>query len=775
MNKLIPGLKRNWLLLLVFFFFSIAIAVFVSSYMKWSSEKILDEVSNQLTTLGKMKSMQISVWKQERLVDGQTIQTDHSFSQNIYTLLKNFNDLSVIRENQDRLRALLFDPNYSSAFLFNQSGERIMRVGEMNDQPGDMIPAAIQQTSISHEITISDLYRASDGSVKMDMLVPIFLSEQENKPAIAFVDFIISPDAYLYPLIQELPDEEQTTETLIVQKQDENVLFLNDLRFTKNAALNLRIPLTKNDVPAVMAINGKTGIVYGNDYRGEAVMAYIKSVDGTDWKIVAKMDKKEIYQPINRQDFSIIITTIVLFLSSTFLISFIWRKRTAQITQGLTDSEFRRKTLEKKYLALFNQANDAILLVQEDGKIIEVNDQAVHLYGYSRDEFLKLSVTDLRNEPLNGQISTDMERVKSGQTNYFETTHCKKNGEFFPVEVSSRYLVLEGKGVFQSLIRDVSERKKVEEDLLKSAEALNKAQRVANVGSWHFDRVNNKMTWSDEMYAILGIPKSDEGLNFDPLIKEFTLPDEYQRIKQITESAIQAKQVYSFDVRIKRRDGLEREIWVEAGELFFDDQHNIIAISGIVQDITDKMKIEKELRKNENLLQRIYDLLPVGMWITDEKGNMIRSNKMIKEIWGKDILVGMDGNDVFHGRRLPSRQEIAPDDWASVHTIKEGVTTIGEMVEIDAYDGKTKTILNYSTPIFDEAGKLEGSIILNLDISELKKAEEQLSAQLDELRRWNLATLGRENRIRELKTEINTLLEKLGEPPKYQSVKDEEN
>jgi len=70
---------------------------------------------------------------------------------------------------------------------------------------------------------------------------------------------------------------------------------------------------------------------------------------------------------------------------------------------------------------------------------------------------------------------------------------------------------------------------------------------------------------------------------------------------------------------------------------------------------------------------------------------------------------------------------------------------------------------------------LEGAIVLNLDISELKKAEEQLSAQLDELRRWNLATLGRETRIRELKMEINKLLIECGNPPKYQSVMDDEH
>ena len=775
MKKFVSGLKQNWLLLLVFVIFSTAITFFVSYYIRWSTEKILTEVSNQLTTLGRMKSTQISLWKQERIVDGQTLQTDHSFSQSISLLLNDLNNLSLIQENQARLKALLLDPNYSSIILYDKDGNRIMRVGDLEDEPTAATKVSIRETSLSHEIMISDLYRAVDGSVKMDMLVPIFPVGQENESPIAFVDFSISPNALLYPLIQDLPDENLSSETLIVQAKGDEVLFLNNLRYTENAALNLSIPLTREDVPAVLAVLGVTGIEYGNDYRGVPVMAYITTVYGTDWKLIAKTDMDEIYEPIRRQNFFIYITVILMVVSSILIITYLWRLKTIQIARGLSDSENKRKSLEEKYLMLFNQANDAILLIQEDGKIFEVNDQALKLYGYTKEEFLTLSVADLRDVPTSGQIATDMERVKSGKTHYFETKHRKKNGDVFVVDVSSRFLELEGKGFFQSIQRDATERIRVEEELRQSAEAFKKAQEVSKVGSWRWDRIKDKVYWSDEMFKIFNMPISKEGWDFTKIIKGYTHPDDYTRITKIANDALQAQQVYSFDVRLVLQDGIEKDIWVEAGELVLDEQQNIVSVSGIVQDITEKMKIEKELRKNENLLQRIFDLLPVGLWITDKDGNMIKSNKRIKEIWGKEILVGLGGMEIFHGRRLPSKEEIRADDWASVHTIKEGVTIRDEMIEIDSYDGQTKTILNYSTPIFNENGELEGSIISNLDITELRKAEEQLSTQLDELRRWNLATLGRETRVRELKVEINALLEELGKPPKYKSVKDESN
>jgi len=273
------------------------------------------------------------------------------------------------------------------------------------------------------------------------------------------------------------------------------------------------------------------------------------------------------------------------------------------------------------------------------------------------------------------------------------------------------------------------------------------------------------------MFDMFCVSKNNEGFSTsDDLFKSLIKSDELKRIIDVTDTSEIEQQFYSFETRIHRLDGEDRDIWVEAGEFVYDDQHNLCLISGIVQDITEKKQAERELRKSENLLQKIFDLLPVGLWIVDKNGKMIRSNKMSTEIWGRDILIGLEELATFQGRKLPSKKEIAPDDWAAMHTIKEGLTIQDEMIEIDDQDGKTKTLLNYSTPILNEKGEMEGAILINLDISQLKKAEEQLSTQLEELRRWNLATLGRENRIRELKTEINEILISQGLPPRYQSA-----
>ncbi len=704
-------------------------------------------------------------------MDGNTIQTDEAFALQVEKLISDPSDLVNLKETQERIRTYLLDPNYSSIFLVDSKNNLILQIGTLEEKPGLLLENQMIETNITHQIDLSDLYLTQSGTIRMDLVVPIVLQSSKKQPAPAFLIFLINPESSLYPLLESNTDYYRSLETLLVRRESGSALYLNSVRIVDNSALNENIPLDRSNAVSVMAVKGSTGSVKGNNYQNVPVMAYIAPIEDSNWKLITEIDQSEINHSVNQ--LRVIISLCALFLSAVLIlvVVLLWRRKTTEISKGLTVSEKKRKDLEEKYALLFNQANDAILLIEENGKIIECNHSAVELYGYSKEELLSLSIANLRSEKAKDLISTDMEKVKNRKSNVFQTVHQKKDGSLISVDVSSRFVSVDNKQYFQSMIRDITEKKSAEDKLRRSEEALTRAQEVSHVGSWLYDHKNHRMERSAESNQILGLSINDQ--SFGIQTQKMIHPEDIDRVMRIINENLSKGRNFVVESRIVRPDGTQRDIWVESGQVIHDEEGNILAVSGIIQDITEKKAAERELRKNENLLQRIYDLLPVGLWITDEKGKITRLNKMVTEIWGKDILVSHEDFWVFRGRRLPSRQEIKPEDWTSNKTINEGITIRDEMIEIDAYDGQTKTILNYSTPIFDDNGKLEGSIILNLDITELKKAEEQLSAQLDELRRWNTATLGREKRILELKKEINDLLEKQGLPKKYMSAEEE--
>lgn len=88
-------------------------------------------------------------------------------------------------------------------------------------------------------------------------------------------------------------------------------------------------------------------------------------------------------------------------------------------------------------------------------------------------------------------------------------------------------------------------------------------------------------------------------------------------------------------------------------------------------------------------------------------------------------------------------------------------------MEIDSFDGKTKTILNYAAPVLDDKGDVDGAVIVNLDITERELDRQKMAQQLDELNRWYKATIGREERVIQLKQEVNTLLRLMHQPERY--------
>lgn len=149
----------------------------------------------------------------------------------------------------------------------------------------------------------------------------------------------------------------------------------------------------------------------------------------------------------------------------------------------------------------------------------------------------------------------------------------------------------------------------------------------------------------------------------------------------------------------------------------------VLGIIGISRDITDRTLVENELRRRESLLQRVFEILPIGLWFADANGRLLRGNPAGIAIWGAEPRVDPSKYGVFSARRLPSGEPVAPDDWALGRTVREGATITDELLEIDTFDGRKRIILNSTAPVVNDDGILQGAIVVNHDVTERKKAE----------------------------------------------------
>ncbi len=139
---------------------------------------------------------------------------------------------------------------------------------------------------------------------------------------------------------------------------------------------------------------------------------------------------------------------------------------TRELREANNREESRRMKIRlDKFQLLSDQAKDAIFFVDKSGQILDVNNAALKLYGYDRDEFMALTVFDIRRSQGRDTVNQQMDQADNNGF-LFETVHYRKDGSSLDVEVSSQGADFNGERVLLSIIRDITERKKVEDALL---------------------------------------------------------------------------------------------------------------------------------------------------------------------------------------------------------------------------------------------------------------------------------------------------------------------
>jgi PAS domain S-box-containing protein len=135
-----------------------------------------------------------------------------------------------------------------------------------------------------------------------------------------------------------------------------------------------------------------------------------------------------------------------------------------------------RREREKEYKMLVDGMNDTAFVIDFDGRFIEVNNTAVEVLGYSREELFSMGPNDIDPFLTAEQIGRLIEGVKMGERQLFETQHRKKSGDIIPVEISSSPVTYQGEPAILSIARDITERKKVEKRLKLTQFGIDHAQ-----------------------------------------------------------------------------------------------------------------------------------------------------------------------------------------------------------------------------------------------------------------------------------------------------------
>ena len=309
-----------------------------------------------------------------------------------------------------------------------------------------------------------------------------------------------------------------------------------------------------------------------------------------------------------------------------------------------------RKNAERileKYRMLSENSRDAMWFLTPDSNFVEVNQATVDLYGYSREEFMSMTVRDVRHFTTLGEFEKQFDLAdKKGI--HFETLHVKKDGTVFPVDVNANGADFGGERLILAIVRDISDRKSSENALRESEERRKLAQEAGRVGLWDWDSASGQTYWSETMWKFYD--EESSGINPD---HEYWLshlhPSDRERMNLSIKDALDSKsEFYQNEFRIVGKGGTVR--WIETiANIERDETGKALRMYGVNLDVTERKDTEERIRLSENQLRLVTNAVPALISYVDSSERYRFVNQQFNEWFGipTDELVGRKVRDVF--------------------------------------------------------------------------------------------------------------------------------
>ena len=286
------------------------------------------EAYANLEVIAKLKAEQIENWMDERRGNSSMLAGDDAFVARVDQFVRHEQDAKLSGLILNHFEQLITNYHYTKILLFDASGRLLLNSGDENTT-SPVPQSVLQQTLSSRQVQQSDLYRDKEGDIHIDWVVPLVAPDALGKQhMVAIVVLRVTAQQFIFPLIQTWPTASASGETLLVRREGDSVVFLNDLRYHPDSALKLMRPMNSPELLAANVIRAaKPGTVAGKDYRDVPVLAAFRPVTGTNWHIVAKIDRAEVLVPLRDMVLWVSLIALVALAAISTAVMILWRQQ----------------------------------------------------------------------------------------------------------------------------------------------------------------------------------------------------------------------------------------------------------------------------------------------------------------------------------------------------------------------------------------------------------------------------------------------------------------
>lgn len=459
-------------MILVPIFILLATGIIMIGYFYYShyEKQYRTEAEHQLYAITDLKVNEIVQWRKERLGDASVFFNNSNFTMRVRQFFNSPTNKDIKERAATWMRQVREAYNYDRVCLHNKQGIEYLSVPDKAVQVDSLFSLKAMKVLQTGQITFEDFYRGEyDGRIYLGVVIPILDKLQASKP-IGILSLRIDPKQYLYPYIKKWPGTSETSETLLIRREGDQVVFLNELRHQANTALTLRIPVDKTDLPASKAVRGEQGIVEGKDYRGIQVVACIASIPDSPWFIVTKTDKSELYAPLRERLWILIILIGAFLFSIGSGLGLIWRKQNLRFYEEKYQTSKALQESENKFSETIRYLDEGYYRSSVNGILEEHNLAFNKILGFDPEEDLRgAALPDFWQNPTERKQYVTELMSKGSVINYMINAK-KHNGEKLDILANS-HLTKNSKGQpdkIEGTFTDFTERMRAERALESS-------------------------------------------------------------------------------------------------------------------------------------------------------------------------------------------------------------------------------------------------------------------------------------------------------------------
>ncbi|MDO9269554.1 MAG: EAL domain-containing protein [Methylobacter sp.] len=434
----------------------------------------LDTYAN-LETIARLKSDQVKNWLDERHGNAASLAASTGFATQVDQFVGRQQDLELSGPVRDNLNTLRTAHGFDSILLLDDDGRMLLKLGEHVDTP-PALQEQLHQAMTDKSVQRGELYLDRSGAVHLDWVVPVVVSEpQSHGRVVAAVVLRATAQHFLYPLIQAWSTASPAAEILLVRRQGNSVIFLNELGRRSGTAMTHLLSLNDPDLPAAAAIHeARPGTIKGRDYRGVTVLAAYRPVAGTAWHIVAKVERDNVLESLRALIYWIgwVAFSSVVTLSVALLL--FWRKQKRVQSLALLVEKRKSDDLLRHFFDL--PFIGMAITSPETKRWLQFNDRLCDILGYTREELDGKNWAEMTHPDDLALDIVQFERVMQGECEGYtkEKRFIRKDGAVVHTSLDVKCVrQLDGTvSLVVATVEDITGRKYAEEQLRLSAKVF---------------------------------------------------------------------------------------------------------------------------------------------------------------------------------------------------------------------------------------------------------------------------------------------------------------